>query len=249
MSRKQTNKDLAKRFYKTVSVGSISGPSSEPAPEPSPKGFHILLDGRVLKTPGKLQLILRDGKMAALIAKEWDAQTEQINPVDMPLTRLANVAVEQTSKRRDDLVAEARKYAGTDLLCYRATLPVDLAQRQAELWDPVLHWAAEQGVNLKTTQSVKAIPQADTALDAIADFARTLDNFDLTLLVHLIAVYGSAVLGFAVMKARLTGEAAFALSRLDEIWQNEQWGEDEDAKIRADPLRAEIISLCQLLED
>jgi len=187
--------------------------------------------------------------MAALVAEEWEAQTELINPPEMPVTRLVNVAVEQTVKHRETLVTEARNYAGTDLLCYRTSHPIDLARRQADVWDPVLRWAADQGVMLKTTQTVKAIAQADASLNAVADYARKLDNFDLTLFVHLIALYGSAVLGMAVMKKHLSGEEAFALSRLDEIWQNEQWGEDEEAKERTDKLRTEIVSLCRLLEE
>ena len=230
-------KTFAKRFYEEVSIKSAQG------------GWHILLDGRTLKTPGKIILLVPSEKAAQLIAAEWDAQTEHIRPETMPVTRLLNVAVEQTPDNRDALIAEARKYAGTDVLCYREGEVRLHAEEQAAKWDPILAWASEQGVSLKSTDGLIAIEQDSKALDAVADFARSLENMQLTLFVHLVAVFGSAVLAMAVLKNHLSGEAAFELSRLDEIWQIKYWGEDEEAKERTESICHEVNALCQLLED
>jgi chaperone required for assembly of F1-ATPase len=229
-------KKFAKRFYKDVTVKAGDG------------GWLVQLDGRTLKTPGKIVLLVPTEKAADLIAAEWDAQTEYIRPEVMPVTRLLNVAVEQTPENRDALVAEARKYAGTDVLCYREGEVRLHAEEQAAKWDPILGWAAEQGVALKSTDTLTAIEQDEVALDAVANFARGLDDMHLTLFVHFVAVFGSAVLAMAVLKGHLTGEQAFDLSRLDELWQIKYWGEDEEARERIDGIRTEINALCKLLE-
>jgi len=230
-------KKFAKRFYKGVSTAQGEG------------GWLVQLDGRTLKTPGKITLLVPTQKAAQLIAAEWDAQTEHIRPETMPVTRLLNVAVEQTPSNREALIAEARKYASTDVLCYREGEVRLHYEEQAAKWDPVLAWAAEQGVSLKTTDSLIAIKQDETALNAVAEFALGLADVPLTLFVHLVAVFGSAILAMAVMKAHLTGEAAYNLSRLDELWQIKYWGEDEEAKDRSEAIRAEVNALCELLED
>ena len=229
-------KKFAKRFYKEVAT--IKGEG----------GWLVQLDGRTLKTPGKMTLLVPSEKAAQLIAAEWDAQTEFIRPETMPVTRLLNVAVEQTPDNREALIAEARKYAGTDVLCYREGEIRLQNEEQAAKWDPILAWAAEQGVELKTTDSLMAIEQDEAALEAVADFARSLADMPLTLFVHLVAVFGSAILSMAVMKAHVTGEQAYELSRLDEVWQIKYWGEDEEAKERSEAIRAEVNALCELLE-
>jgi len=228
-------KKLNKRFYKEVNVAAEEG------------GFVIKLDAYTLKTPGKKAndkktLLLPHEKYADLVAAEWAAQGD-----DVPVTRLLNVAIARTPETRDELVAEARKYAGTDLLCYRSAETRLYLEHQAENWDPILNWAAGQGVKLKTTEGLEVIDQPEASLDAVADYARSLDDIALTLFVHLLSTFGSAVLGMAVMRGHMSGEAAFTQSRLDEIWQIKYWGEDEEAKARADAIREEIRALCQLL--
>jgi len=226
---------FAKRFYKAVTVEARDG------------GFVVLLDGRVLKTPKKHPLIIDREARAQLVAAEWDAQETEINPSLMPCTRMMNVACEQTPTRRDDLIAEARRYAGTDLLCYRAVNPSDLTARQAAQWEPLLDWAAEFGVKLKSVTGIIAIEQDAAALDAMAEQARALGNVDLTLLVHFISVFGSAVLGLAVMKGHLSAAQALDLSRLDELYQIEQWGEDEEAAERTEFIKRETLALSELI--
>ncbi|NNE57059.1 MAG: ATPase [Hellea sp.] len=226
----------AKRFYKQVTTSPVDN------------GFAVLLDGRQLKTPGKLPLIAPSAHAAALVAAEWDAQKDTIQPGTMPVTRLVNVAIELTPSNRDQLAEEARRYGGTDLLCYRAAEPLELAEHQAEQWDPVLKWAALKGFSLKTTQTVKAIDQDPQSLENIAAYAAKQDDLHLTLLTHLTAVYGSAVLAIAVMERNISGPKAFNLSRLDNLYQIRQWGEDQEAAEIAANLEAETVALCQLLE-
>lgn len=226
---------MAKRFYKDVSV------------ERSEDGYHVTLDGRRLKTPGKLPLAAPSKYIASCVAAEWDAQATDIKPETMPCTRLVNVAIEITPGNREGLVAEARKYAGTDLLCYRAPQPKKLVQRQMDLWDPILEWAAEQGVRLQTTNAILAIDQAETSLDVVEDYAAGLSDLSLTLFVHLTAVYGSAVLAMAVMGGQLSGLEALKLSRVDADYQIEKWGEDPDEAAKLEALQDEITALTNLL--
>ena len=231
-----SSKRLSKRFYKTVTV------------EGEGREWRVLLDGMQLRTPGKLKLTVPSKALADRLAGEWEAQGERINPSLMPITRLINVAVEQTPERRQDLIAEARRYAETDLLCYRAPQPRILQDRQAEAWDDWREWGAAQGVDLKTTESLHVIAQPEASLKAVEDFAIRLDDIRLTLFVHLIAVYGSVILAMAVMRSALSGEAAFHLSRIDAVYQIELWGEDEEqAEITAD-LRNETQVLSEILE-
>ena len=177
---------MAKRFYEQVSVAEAT------------EGYEVHLDGRVLKTPGKRVLILPERRHADCVAKEWDAQEDDIRPEIMPCTRLVNVAIEQTPDHQERLIHEARNYAATDLLCYRASEPTGLVERQAQMWDPLLKWAADQGIALQTTQSALAIEQEGAALACVAERVSGMDDLHLTLCVHLIAVYGSAILGLAV---------------------------------------------------
>ena len=231
-----SSKRLSKRFYKTVTV------------EGEGREWRVLLDGMQLRTPGKLKLTVPSKALADRLAGEWEAQGERINPSFMPITRLINVAVEQTPERRQDLIAEARRYAETDLLCYRAPQPRMLKERQAEAWDEWREWGAAQGVDLKTTESLNAISQEEASLRAVETYAASLADLQLTLFVHLIAVYGSVILAMAVMQTELSGVAAFDLSRVDAVYQIELWGEDEEqAEITAD-LRAETHVLSEILE-
>lgn len=226
-----------RRFYKTVTTAEDDG------------GYVVLLDGRTLKTPGKAKLHITSAHVADLIAMEWDAQEKQIMPEMMPVTRLMNVASELTPNNRPSLVAEARKYGQTDMLCYRADTPATLSQRQAEAWDPILDWARTyKNIPLEITHSVLAIDQNNAALDRISSYAEEFDDLYLTLFVHLTAVFGSVILAMAVMEQYLQGSRAFELSRLDADWQAEHWGEDAETTAKAEALAQEVEALCQILE-
>ncbi len=210
-------------------------------------GHFVRLDGRELKTPGKRPIRVPSAAIATLIRDEWDAVPlaviGDIDPQVMPITRLANVASEGAEERRDDLVAEVRSYSGTDLLCYRAPEPEALTQRQDALWGPWLDWASNRGIRLDTTTSLLPIAQPEPSLDAVAALARGYGTFALTLLTHLTAVYGSAILALAVMDRALDPGEAFDISRVDELHREAVWGVDEDARDVRDALRAETVIL------
>ncbi len=228
---------MGKRFYKSVIV------------ENKGDGFTVLLDGRLLKTPGKMPLVFKTAKAAELVAEEWRAQGADILPNTMPCTRLMNVACEQTPPRRGELVKEFCTYTETDLLCYRSHHPQDLSARQQENWQPVLDWAGQQhGIVLATTTGIKSVAQPEQSLQHARKFAENLENPDLTLLLHFTASYGSAVLALAVMEKHLTADTAFSLSRLDELFQNERWGEDDEVVQKNADLLQELRVMAQLIK-
>ncbi|RKQ72201.1 chaperone required for assembly of F1-ATPase [Litorimonas taeanensis] len=224
-----------KRFYKAVSTAPLG------------HDFVVKLDVYTLKTPGKKTLLLPSKALAEAVAQEWEAQGEHILPPTMPITRLTNVAIEQTPDNRPALIEEARRYAKTDLLCYRAPQPRILIERQNAQWDEWVSWAKERGVSLKTTQSLSAIEQAEPSLRAVEDYAANLDDIRLTLFVHFIAVFGSVILAMAVMEEAIEAGAAFDVSRLDALYQIELWGEDEEAAEISEALKLETTRLGQVL--
>jgi chaperone required for assembly of F1-ATPase len=211
----------AKRFWAATSV------------HPAPGGFEIHLDARCLKTPGKHPLILPTLALAEAIAAEWDAQTGEIKPSTMPLTRFANSAVEKVAPQQAAVVDEIASYGASDLLCYRAPEPLALVQRQSAGWDPVLAWAkADLGAPLTVVTGVMPVPQPDASLTRLHGAVAVMTPFQLVALHDLVAISGSLILGLAVAKARLEAESAFSLSRIDEHWQTALWGEDEEAAAR-----------------
>jgi len=208
----------AKRFWKAVSV------------VPLDVGFAVHLDGRAVKTPAKNPLVLPTRALADLIAAEWSAQTGLVNPETMPMTRRANSALEKVTPQRAAVVDEVAGYGASDLLCYRATGPIELVARQAAEWQPWLDWAAQEyGAPLRVTAGVVPIAQPQDSVNTLRRSVESFDNFALTGLHDLVAISGSLVLGLAVARGKLSAASGFALSRIDEAWQAEQWGIDEDA--------------------
>lgn len=197
---------------------------------PAAGGFAVELDDRPLRTPGKQPLILPTQALAHAVAAEWDAQADVIDPNTMPLTRAANSAIERVAPQFDAVAGMIAEYGGTDLLCYRAEAPEILVLRQAEAWDPLIDWAATAlGAPLRITHGVIPIPQDPAALARLHDHVRALDPFGLTALHDLVSLPGSLIIGLAVLHGRLDGDTAFALSRVDEEYQAEIWGRDEEA--------------------
>ena len=221
--REAMAKPLPLRFYKDVSLG-LSGP---------PPGHTILLDGRMARTPGKRELRLTTMALAEAVATEWASQGTQIDPQRMPLTRLVNTALDGVAGRMADVAADVVKYAGSDLLCYRADFPEGLVARQRLHWDPVLAWADERhGVRLTVGSGLMPVTQPDEAGPRIAAAVAHLDAFGLTALHVMTTLMGSALLGLAVIEGRLDPEAAWTAAHVDEDWQISEWGEDAEAMAR-----------------
>ncbi len=226
-----------KRFYKQVSV------------LPGAAGFCIELDGRSVRTPKKAALAVATETLAEAIAEEWRQQGENIAPQTMPLLRLANTAIDMVAGQRDAVVANLAGFAGTDLLCYRASEPEDLVQRQDRLWSPWLTWAAARyGATLATTDGVSHIAQDDAALAALHTAVDGHDVMELAGLNDLVTIAGSLVLALAVSAGALDVGAAWAAARLDNDYQAERWGLDAEAEAHSTRLRGEFVMAARFLE-
>lgn len=218
----QMKQPLPKRFYKGVSVSEIDGE------------FAVLLDGRPVKTPSKRGLVLPTQRAAELVAAEWQAQETEINPGKMPLTRLANTAIDGIANEVDAVFDDMLKFAGTDLLCYRADSPENLVIRQSEVWDPVVRWAADElGARFILVAGIMHHEQPETALAAITEAMQAeKDAFRLASLHTMTTLMGSAILVAAYAYGRLTAEEAWKAAHVDEDYQIDLWGTDTEAEAR-----------------
>ncbi len=208
----------AKRFWKAADVVSDEA------------GFVVTLDGRAVKTPLKAPLVLPSQEMAQAIALEWDAQDGVIDPTSMPVTRSANAAIDKVSLQHGDVVDMLAAYAETDLLCHRADGPEALVARQHQYWQPLLDWGAQtHNAPLVVTTGILPTMQPQNSLDSYRKRIAEFRPFSLTALHDLIMLSGSLVLGLAVAARRIQADEAWDISRIDETFQIEQWGEDEDA--------------------
>ncbi|MDO5370031.1 ATP12 family chaperone protein [Paracoccus sp. (in: a-proteobacteria)] len=208
---------------------------TESAVEPVPGGYEVRLDGRPLRTPGKLPLVLPTRALALAVAAEWDAQVDVIDPGAMPLTRAANSAIERVAPQFDAVADMLAEYGGTDLLCYRAEHPVELVVQQAEGWNPLLDWArSDLQASLQVTQGVIPVAQDPACLSRLRDRLDALSHWELTALHDLVTLSGSLVLGLAVLGRRLQADEAHRLSRIDEEHQAAIWGRDEEADLAAE---------------
>lgn len=193
-------------------------------------GYGVFLDDRPVATPNKTPLIMPTLKMAKAAAAEWGAQDEKIDPLTMPVTRSANSAIDKVATQQPEVVSMLAEYGGSDLLCYRAIGPVELIARQAAAWDPLLDWAeTEFGHRLTVGEGVMHIAQDPALLSNFHAEVASFDNFALTAVHDLIAMSGSLVIGLAVTRGAITVQDAWGASRIDEHWQIEQWGEDDEA--------------------
>lgn len=219
-----------KRFWKAVTVAE------------SADGFAVELDGRRVKTPAKAPLAVPTREMAEAIAAEWDAQTESVDPKIMPCTRSANAAIDKVTHQHSEVAVMLSEYGDSDLLCYRAESPVELAARQAAEWDPVLDWAeGEFGARLQVRTGVLHQPQEAAALAVLSEKVHAMTPFQLAAFHDLVGISGSLILGFAAAYGWRSADGIWQLSRLDERWQEEQWGEDEEARAAAEVKRQEFL--------
>lgn len=222
------SEERLKRFWKAVEVREGEG------------GWAVLLDGRAPKTPAHAKLTLPTEAAARMVADEWAAQGEFLDPATMPATRLASTAIDRVSQVREAVADEIAAYAGSDCLCYPAEAPGSLVEQQAREWTPWLDWAArELDVSLACSVGIVHRAQDPAAVARVRDLALELDDFALTGLAALTPLLGSAVLALAVARGALSGEAAFDLSRLDEAFQESRWGVDAENAARTEARRTE----------
>jgi chaperone required for assembly of F1-ATPase len=219
-----------KRFYKDVTVTGL-GP------------FAIHLDGRPIKTPRRATLALPTKALAEAVAGEWLAQGDEVRPATMPFTKLANAAIDRVMAHEGEVVGKIMAYTN-DLLCYRVDAPAELVARQDAEWNPLLDWAATRfGAHLKTQIGLAHFTQPDEVVAALRQAVESDDPFALTALHNAATILHSLVLTLAVAEGRLSAAEAFALSQLDERYQAEHWGEDDEAAARARAMGAELAAV------
>ncbi|WP_371171230.1 ATP12 family chaperone protein [Aliiroseovarius sp. 2305UL8-7] len=212
-------------------------------------GHTVQLDGRSIKTPAKTLLKVPTAALAQAIAAEWDAQVDEVDPATMPVTRMANSALDKVAHQFSEVAEMLAAYGDSDLLCYRATHPDALIARQAEHWDPLLEWAADTyGARLVPVAGIMHQPQDSEAVARLSEQVYSLNHFEIAAFHDLVAISGSLVLALSVTANRLSIDEAWSLSRLDEEWQIEQWGEDEEASELAQKKRLDIVNAAWFLQ-
>jgi chaperone required for assembly of F1-ATPase len=204
-----------KRFYTEARVG---------------EGRRILLDGKAVRTPGRRGLALPSDALAEAIADEWNAQSERIDPRAMPLTGLANAALDRIAPDPAAFARGLAAYGESDLLCYRAEAPAGLVRRQSESWDPLLAWAQQRyDAVLEIATGVVHVAQPAETVARLNAAVASLDPFALAGLSPLVTVSGSLLIALALAEGAIPLGTAWAAATLDEQWQAEQWGEDAEA--------------------
>lgn len=227
---------VRKRFWKSASA------------EPREEGFAVLLDGRPIRTPAGAPVLAPTEALARAAADEWDAQEDSVDPSAMPVTRALNSAIDRVAPNREAVAAMIAEYGGSDLLCYRAPHPDPLVRRQSEGWDPLLDWARTRyGAPLICVSGVMHQAQPEASVAALAEAVGACDAFRLTALHDLVTISGSLVLGLAVAERRLEADEAYALSRIDEDFQAELWGQDAEAAEAAERKRADFRAAARFL--
>lgn len=227
-----------KRFYKDTGVDEGEG------------GFRVLLDGKPMRTPAKAILVVPTRALAEAIAAEWAAVPErvEINAAHLPLTRLAATGIDRVMSRRADVIADTAKYAGSDLLCYRATAPDSLVKLQLELWQPLLEWAAERhGAGLLTADGIGFVDQPEEAKARLQEAVSAHGDLALSGLYNLTHTTGSVVIALAVSEGRLDAAAAFAAAQMDELYQVDRWGDDPIAEKQREGVRRDIEACARFL--
>lgn len=225
-----------KRFWKRARTERVEG------------GWLIRLDSRPVRTPARRLCVVPLAAMADGIAAEWNAQGERIDPLAMPLTRAASTCLDRVMPELGAVRRTVAGYGATDLLCYRAPGPAELALRQAGGWDPLLDWAARAlGARLVVGEGVMHVAQPAEAIARLAAEVDALDGWELTALGELTTLAGSLVLALAVCHGRLSAAEAWRLSRIDEDWNVEEWGEDAEAAEQTARRRADFMTAADLL--
>ena len=230
-------RNLPKRFYTSVDVA-----GEAPA-------LSIQLDGRGIKTPMKASLAVPTVRLANAVAAEWDDQDEHIDPATMPLTRLCNTAIDRIGADPSNIIAELTDFAGSDLICYRAETPQGLVERQQAAWDPLFAFAEDKiGAGFISVCGLMHQPQPGPAFDAMKRYYLSQSAFSLTAVHNITTLTGSSIIAAAVQQGRLDGDQAWAAAHVDEDWQIEHWGTDDEAVTRRAGNRREFDAALRLLE-
>ncbi|MEO5810078.1 MAG: ATP12 family protein [Sphingomicrobium sp.] len=225
-----------KRFWTDVAVAEIGDL------------YSITLDRRAVRTPARAVLRLPTRRLAEAISAEWAEQGEEVDPRVMPLTGLANAAIDGVAADPASFAATLTRYAEADLLCYRADHPPRLVERQAAAWDPLLDWARRRyDVEFVIGGGVIHLPQPEATVRRLAHEVATLDTFRLAALSPLVTIGGSLVAGLAITDGAISAEDAWSAVSIDEQWQIDEWGKDSEAQIALDARRRDFLAAARLL--
>ncbi len=234
--KKEQRRVLAKRFYKNVSVKNVKA------------GFAIFLDDKMLKTQKKRDLVLKNEKIAKLLAAEWEEQKKEINLFSMPINRLVNLAIDGEKGLRDRLKNEIIKYAACDLLLYRAQSPKELLQQQEEKWDIILTKLAKK-FNIKFIPTIGILHQEQPAktLKRLREAINNLDRLNLIALMSITNLSGSALLAIAIYCKLIDEREALIAANIDEDYNIKIWGMDEEARINRKNKERDFFASAKLL--
>ena len=226
-----------KRFWKSVEI------------EHAREGWSIKLDGRPLRTPAKAPLIVPTEALAGAIAEEWSGVEESVDPRAMPLTGIANAAIDRVAPEKETFAGGLARYAGADLACYRSQWPPELVELQAKAWDGLLAWARRRyDVDFATTSGLMHVPQPQATIDRLAHEVASLDPFRLAGLSPLATIGGSLLAALAVLEKAMAPEEAWRAVSIDERWQLEQWGSDLEAELALDNRERDFLAAARFLD-
>lgn len=221
-AREAMRVQLPIRFYKTAGFEAEDG------------GFSVRLDGKQVRTPGRRPLVLPTARAAGLVADEFEAQAEKIDPMTMPVTRMVNTTIDGVADDVQAVLEDILRYASSDLICYRADTPQELVKRQGDAWDPVLDWLQGLlGARFMLAEGVMPVEQPRETIAVLGAYlAQRREPFRIAALHVMTSLMGSALLALAVDGEKLDVERAWAAAHIDEDWNIEQWGEDAEAASR-----------------
>jgi chaperone required for assembly of F1-ATPase len=225
-----------KRFWKDV------------AAEREADGWTITLDGRSVKTPARLRLLVPTNALADAIAEEWRSVEDKVDPRGMPLTGLANAAIDRVAPERESFAEGLGRYAEADLACYRAEGPRELVRRQEEQWDKLLGWARRRyDVDFLTTCGLTHVAQPPATVERLGHAVAALDAFRLAGLSPLVTIGGSLVAALAILEGAITPREAWEAVSIDERWQLEQWGSEPEAEAAIENRRRDFLAAARFL--
>jgi chaperone required for assembly of F1-ATPase len=226
-----------KRFFKSA------------AARPAEGGYEITLDGRPVKTPAREHLIVSSEPLARAIEEEWNGQGEEIDPRSMPMTGLANAAIDRVGPDQQAFASGLARYAEADLLCYRAEAPATLIVRQQEVWDPLLAWARHRfDIDFEVVSGIMHRPQPASTVERLTKAIAARSAFELAPLSQLVTISGSLIIALALAEGAVTLEEAWAAATLDEAWQLEQWGVDAEAEAVLEARRQDFSAAYRFLQ-
>lgn len=236
-AQKQMLAPLPKRFYEKAEVAEVEG------------GFAVHLDGRPVKTPARNLLLLPSMTAAQIVADEFAAQEKVIDPGKMPATRLMNTAIDGIAQDPQAVFEDILRFAGTDMLCYRADSPQELVSRQTAQWDPLIDWMEGLGARFSLAEGVMHIEQSREAIAAFGvHLAGYKDPIALASLQTMTTLTGSAIIALAIAKGEVTAEQGWNLAHLDEDWTIEHWGSDAEAVERRKKRAIEMMMAARVLQ-